>query len=563
MRRLALLTAAVVAAVFLFMAAALPPAPRVASGTVDELVRTRTIAGAIHVHSQRSDGAGTRAAIADAARRAGLRFVIITDHGDGTRAPDAPAYVGGVLCLDGVEVSTNGGHYLAFGMGAAPYPLGGDASAVVEDVRRLGGIGIVAHPDSPREELRWSDPSLPVDGFEWLNADSQFRGAGWRTLAWALGGYALRPGPALARVMASRPAPQEVWRSAAIDRRLIAVAGHDAHGGVTRREEAAESRGLLRLPSYEASFQTFSVKALLARAPSGDAMADAGLVLQAIRGGRVYTTLDAVTRPVVVDFRAHAAGAVVEMGGSLASHVGAKLTAVATVPPGGRLLLIRDGNVEARSAAGGSLESTAEAPGVYWIEGRSAGSPVPWLYTNAIRLGVADVGASAPDVTRSAGLVDLLSAIQGPARVEKDAGSSGHVDSDGKTSRLRYALRAGAQVSQFVAMAVDLKVPSRVEEIGFDARASKPTRVSVQLRLPSGERWTRSVFVSTASVPFVLPTASLLPAGRSPGGRPDFSTATGVLFVVDLVNALPGSAGEVVVSNITLRGPRATAPASR
>ena len=53
--------------------------------------------GAYHVHSARSDGSGTPDEIAAAAARAGLRFVILTDHGDATRAPDPPAYRHGVL----------------------------------------------------------------------------------------------------------------------------------------------------------------------------------------------------------------------------------------------------------------------------------------------------------------------------------------------------------------------------------------------------------------------------------------------------------------------------------
>ena len=37
--------------------------------------------------------------MAAAAARAGLKFVIFTDHGDGTNPPVAPEYIGGVLCL--------------------------------------------------------------------------------------------------------------------------------------------------------------------------------------------------------------------------------------------------------------------------------------------------------------------------------------------------------------------------------------------------------------------------------------------------------------------------------
>src|SRR5919198_193447 len=102
--------------------------------------------------------------VARAAARAGLRFLIFTDHGDGTRPPDPPAYRSGVLCLDGVEISTTGGHYIAVDMPAAPYPLAGEPRDVVEDVRRLGGFGVVAHPDSPKLQLQWTDWTVPFDG---------------------------------------------------------------------------------------------------------------------------------------------------------------------------------------------------------------------------------------------------------------------------------------------------------------------------------------------------------------------------------------------------------------
>ena len=74
--------------------------------------------------------------------------------------------------MDGVEVSTTEGHYLAVGHHASAYPLGGEARHVVEDIARLGGFGVAAHPFSTKESLRWKDWTTPIDGIEWLNTDS-------------------------------------------------------------------------------------------------------------------------------------------------------------------------------------------------------------------------------------------------------------------------------------------------------------------------------------------------------------------------------------------------------
>src|SRR5436190_5880953 len=106
------LVAVIAASVFLFVWA-LPPRPSAVDASAWADLAARTISGAYHIHTTRSDGLGDRAAVAAAAARAGLKFAILTDHGDGTRPPDPPAYLDGVLVLDGVEISTDEGHYVA------------------------------------------------------------------------------------------------------------------------------------------------------------------------------------------------------------------------------------------------------------------------------------------------------------------------------------------------------------------------------------------------------------------------------------------------------------------
>ncbi len=182
-----------------------------------------------------------RQEIARAAAQAGLRFVIFTDHGDGTRPPNPPEYIDNVLCLDGVEISTNGGHYVALDMRTSPFPLGGEASAVVEDVRRLGGFGIAAHPASLKDGLTWTDWSLTFDGLEWLNADSEWRDEARRQLAGAAIYYPFRPAGVLASLLDRPAALLARWDSLASVRPVVGLAAHDAHGGshVPRRRIAA------------------------------------------------------------------------------------------------------------------------------------------------------------------------------------------------------------------------------------------------------------------------------------------------------------------------------------
>ena len=300
------MTAAIVAAVVVLWVAAWPSRSVPATGFLDPGLQRRTIAGAFHVHSTLSDGSGTRSEIAAAAARAGLQFVVFTDHGDGTRQPEPPSYASGVLCIDAVEISTNTGHYIALGLGTAPYRLGGEASAVVEDVRRLGGFGIVAHPDSPRPALAWRDWTADADGVEWLNADSEWRNESWPSLGRTLLGYLARPAPALASMLDRESVTIDRWDGVTSRRRMAAFAALDAHGGPGRSKEEAGHLGLPRLPSYEAAFSSFSMRAIVRTPLSGSAAADAPALLEALRAGRTYTTLDGVASPALARFQGRA-----------------------------------------------------------------------------------------------------------------------------------------------------------------------------------------------------------------------------------------------------------------
>lgn len=560
MRKILTLTAALAAAVIFFVVATLPPAPRrLAAG--DSALARRTIAGAVHVHTGRSDGAGDRAAVAAAAARAGLGFVIVTDHGDATRTPDAPAYLDGVLCLDAVEISTNQGHYLTLGMGPAPYPLGGEASAVVEDVARLGGFGIAAHPDSTRPELAWSDWSAPLDGLEWLNADSEWRNEPRSRLARVLFDYPLRPASALASML-DRPAAIARWDALTADRPVVAIAGHDAHGGIGRGAEyrTAGKRSnwpLPGVPSYEASFRTFSTRVILSAPPTGDADADAAELLHAIRSGRVFTAVDALAGPAVLEFVALRGDRRIEMGETAPPGPATFVARLAAAPPGGRIVLLRNG-VEIAAADGNALRKEwPAANGAYRIEVRIAGAPgdppVPWVLANPIYFRQAGEPRAAlvSAVRTTAPAVPLPREVSW--QVEKDRGSTASVVPSGNEVVFFYKLRGPGRGSQYAAAVADLqeRAPSG-EAVVFTASAVRPARVSVQLRYRrgGGQRWGRSVYLDATPRDVRVPIADLLPIDRQSGPAPEVSRAMSLMFVADLTNALPGAANTMRLSKV-------------
>ncbi len=516
------------------------------------------VKGAVHVHSDRSDGSGSVAEVALAARRAGLDFVVLTDHGDGTRPPEAPAYRSGVLCLHGVEISTDGGHYLALGLPQTPYPLGGEAAGVVEDVARLGGFGIVAHPASPKPDLAWRDWSLPVDGIEWLNADSQWRDERFARLAAAVLGYGFRAPESLATILDRPVAPLAQWDAQTASRRVVGLAGADAHARLPLRIEAGHDDGglALRFPGYEPLFRTFSVRVELRQAWTGDPRADAGALLDAIRAGRTFTVIDALAELAHFRYRARSGEAVIEMGERAAAAQPVTLEVRVQGPADREITLLRQGRAVAstREDALRFVVPVGAAPAGYRVEvglvDAPGTPPIPWIVSNPIYVGEAPI--SEPQA-RPAPVEVAALAAPGRWRGEGSDDSDAGVEEIGNEVRLYFRLGDGPE--RFAAAARDLEAGSVRDGVSlvFDAAASRPLRPSVQLRSAAGGRdlrWSRSFHAGVAPATVRVDLRDLMPVGDAPRRMPTAGVDS-VLFVVDAVNAAPGASGV-----LTLGAPR-------
>lgn len=555
-KKLFLLTAAVAAAVFLLIVLTLPPR-RLALAPVED----GTVAGMLHVHTSRSDGLSDPDAVAAAAARAGLRFLVFTDHGDATRRPDPPSYRSGVLCLDGVEVSTTGGHYIAIDMPASPYPLGGDPRDVVEDVRRLGGFGIVAHPDSPKAQLRWTDWTAPFDAVELVNPDTS-----WRVLA-ALPGVAPKRRLLAAlfdypfrapEVMASLIHPTgvlEEWASAARTRRVVTLAGADAHSRLAPRGADPDDEGFaLPLPGYEPSFRTMSVRVRPDRPLTGDAAADALFVARAIRNGHLYTAIDGLATPPSLDFTAANAVGTARAGDVLGAGGALTLRVRSNAPPE-YVTVVHDG-VRTLSSVADTQDLSVHAsgePGVYWAEIRSPS--IAWVRSNPIY--VRGSAVPEPSRPRPVAATDPIfdAADAGAWRVEHDANSAGAVEvvrgAAGPELRYRFALAGGPADGQFTALVRDLQAGTGgYNGVAFTIRAERAMRISLQIRDAAGARWQRSVYLDVSAQERAVRFSELTGVGAA--DRPAGEAVRSVMFVVDTTNTRPGTSGRIWIRSAGL-----------
>jgi hypothetical protein len=545
------------------MLAFVPRAARPTAGPPPSTVR-----GAYHLHSNRSDGSGTVDEIAAAASRAGLQFIIMTDHGDGTRTLDPPAYRHGVLTIDAVEVSTTGGHYVVLDMPAAPYPIAGTPESVVEDVRRFGGFGIAAHPGSRRESLRWRAWEAPFDGLEWLNADSEWRDESWLPIMRTLLTYAVRPAESMARLLDRPDLVMRRWDGATATRRVPAIAAADAHARLGHDETADPLRSWIHLPlpGYESSFRTFSNHVVLEAPLSGEAASDADRVLRAIRDGRLYSVIDALATPGSLSFTAVSGARSALMGDELPITGDVLLRASAAAPLGTTLVLLKNGQ-RIHAVTDGVLEANGgQDSAAYRIEAYTEAAPVgptvPWMVSNPIYAGF----------RRSAAVpaVETPAAFRIPARLDEAAVEHGAKDAStferpaviDPRSRLlagepplawTFELSSGTPAGQFAAIAIPTPGGlTEFERVRLTVTSPAPMRAWVQLRAPIDgfERWGLTFYADSDARVVELPLAAFRPIGRTSFEPPPLDRITSMLLVVDTVNTRPGTSGSMLISEL-------------
>jgi DNA polymerase III alpha subunit (gram-positive type) len=123
--------------------------------------------GALHMHSNYSDGTGDVRTIAEIASEVGLDFIILTDHNT-LRAKDEgfEGMYGNTMLLVGVEINDkeNLNHYLAFNVKEA-FSTRQLADEYVKQVKNSGGIGFLAHPHEKRNSMP-EHPPFPWTAWE-------------------------------------------------------------------------------------------------------------------------------------------------------------------------------------------------------------------------------------------------------------------------------------------------------------------------------------------------------------------------------------------------------------
>jgi len=324
-------------------------------------------AGNMHIHTVYSDGSGTHADVARAAARAGLDFVIVTDHNIWVEGVEG--YYDGVLLLVGEEIhhvrrDPQANHLLVYGAESELSTWAADPQALIDEANRRGALCFLAHPVERSSPIGPDLPAIPwVDwevsgyaGIELWNTMSEFKGLLWSRLAAVI--YSYMPGLGL---QGPYRATRRRWdRLLAAGKRVTVIGGADAHATFYRLGPL----GRVIFP-YETLFRWVNTHLLLEQPLRGELEEDKHTIYNALRAGRTWVAYDRIAPSREFRFQARSGAETVTMGEELV-RAGAVVLEVET-PQRGTIRLLRDGRVVAR-ARGKHLALTTGEPGIYRAE---------------------------------------------------------------------------------------------------------------------------------------------------------------------------------------------------
>jgi hypothetical protein len=352
----------------------------------ESFMHLKDYAGVIHLHSAYSfDGRAPVTAILEAAREGGIDILLLTDHSTLRARDDGfEGWHNGTLLVVGEEIAPRFNHYLAFGLGEAVACAEREPDllpqAYMDRVQAGGGMGFIAHPDHSGTAMfhvkhyAWTDWS--VTGYtgmgiwdfmtDWQSSLSSHIRA---ILSYALPALFLR-GPS--------PATLERWDRLTQERRVVGIGELDNHDSLRRF-------GGISIPVFPFSrvFGLIRTHMLFEEPLSGDSRADIAALLDTLRRGRVYVSLDHFQSAAGFSLALTEGGREATMGDEFILHRSAELRAL--FPHRARIRLIRNGNLFRQETAK-ELSATLHEPGVYRIEAdlKAFGRYRPWIFSNPL-----------------------------------------------------------------------------------------------------------------------------------------------------------------------------------
>ncbi len=349
------------------------------------------IVGNLHLHTTISDGTGTHDEVASAAARAGLDFIIYTDHNISLDGIDGwyhdPGTGHRVLRLMGQEVNDKNlepehSHLLCYFVTDNLQSVVANPQRLIDTVVERGGVCFLAHPlerpgyDQASKTYPWLH--WDVSGFTGIEIWNAMTDVKWRLRTlWRglIGAY-------VPNWVLSSPFPEVLakWDELlATGQQVVGIGASDAHA-------MSFSLGPLcrTIYPYEYLFRAINTHLLLAEPLADDVNRARAQIYEALTTGHCFVSNDLVASSRGFTFTATSGDQQVMMGDTLVWPQQPVTLHIASPQPA-KLRLLKDGRCIAEITDRHLTWHTTE-PGVYRVEAyrRFWGWQRGWVFTNPI-----------------------------------------------------------------------------------------------------------------------------------------------------------------------------------
>lgn len=514
--------------------------------------------GAFHLHSKFSDGRGTIAEIARAARLGRLDFVVLTDHGrPNLPASAATGWNDGILLIGASEFSLNEGHLAAAGYRVPGYVFPPEAQEAITEVDRDKGVTFISHPFD--RKIPWS--GWQVRGFSGIEILSLYQMAK-RNL---LHGIALFPlqyifnrDYALTSLLSSPHREMEIWDRFNREGKYFGIYALDAHAKLP-----LSKRMSFHFPSYGATFRILNVYVRVEHELDKDADAAAATVIAAMSRGDFFNVIESLAPANGFEnYYLQRDGRRVDMGGD-AQSAGGNLIFKLPFHFAADIVVKKDGVVfkTIRANTRPELSIPVSEGGVYRAEVSLASGrfkELPWIMTNPIFIAHPAPEQAAPEN------VSVIIPTEGENyfQIEKNGRSSAalHWDAQGEeppVTGLAFKLLADGpgKPDFWVALAHRRKLAAAgYQGFVFEARASTRMRFWLQFRIgsgPSEAAYQHSFPADGEWRQIAIPFSGFHCLYGQPAVPAPVDIAS-FFFLIDGNNTYPGTQGEIFFRRVGL-----------
>lgn len=345
--------------------------------------------GVVHVHSfLGGHSTGNFEEIIDAAKSNQLNFVVMTEHTSdhfNTAAMTLKGMHDGILFINGNEVRASDADRLLLLPGDET-ANGTKGTTTQELISQESAIGLLAFVAYPQDFKSWNASGYA--GVEVYNVYTNARQINPLVMFFdGLWSYRRYPDLLFANFYRRPGENLQKWDEAiaATGRKLVAIAGNDAHSnvGISLNSDSGGTLLGLKLDPYERSFRLVRLHILV---PKGKPF-DSTSLLEAIGAGHCFIGFDLFGETSGFGFSASNGTENRTQGDEIS--LGKEVRLIVSLPVAGRILLLKDGKVVSDETGITKKDYSVTEKGSYRVEVYLPGldKPVgdqPWIISNPI-----------------------------------------------------------------------------------------------------------------------------------------------------------------------------------